>query len=193
MKVEKKLFHLRKKNNMSQEQLAKKLGVSRQTISRWENGDANPDLEQTQKLSKIFHEELSVRDISSSKKSKTERKVSFFQSDLWWNSLYVLTVLIVVFLFVFGLKYSNPKSKDSLSEFRSNSIESQKVGEGFICSIDGKKYFFSIQYDDSTGKIIPDSASSELANIIDVSKYHDVTELFSDARKIVLEQGGTCG
>ncbi len=38
MKLAEKIMQLRKKNGMSQENLAEKLSVSRQTISRWENG-----------------------------------------------------------------------------------------------------------------------------------------------------------
>ena len=37
MKFCDKLANLRKKNNMSQEQLADKLGVSRQAVSKWES------------------------------------------------------------------------------------------------------------------------------------------------------------
>ena len=44
MKFEEKLIKLRKSNGMSQEQLAEKLGVSRQVISRWESGDSTPDM-----------------------------------------------------------------------------------------------------------------------------------------------------
>ena len=39
MKFQEKLVQLRKGNDLSQEQLAEKLGVSRQAISRWESGD----------------------------------------------------------------------------------------------------------------------------------------------------------
>ena len=38
-----KLIQLRKERNWSQEDLAEKLNVSRQAISRWENGTAYPD------------------------------------------------------------------------------------------------------------------------------------------------------
>ncbi len=44
MKFEEKLVKLRKSNGLSQEQLAEKLGVSRQAISRWESGDSTPDM-----------------------------------------------------------------------------------------------------------------------------------------------------
>ena len=40
-----KIIDLRKKNGWSQEELAEKLGVSRQAVSKWENGDSAPDLD----------------------------------------------------------------------------------------------------------------------------------------------------
>lgn len=49
-----RLYQLRKEKNLSQEDLAERLGVSRQSISRWENGSATPDFEKTVRLSEIF-------------------------------------------------------------------------------------------------------------------------------------------
>ena len=43
MKISEKIVHLRKMNGLSQEDLAEKLEVSRQAISRWEMGTAKPD------------------------------------------------------------------------------------------------------------------------------------------------------
>ncbi len=40
MKLEEKLQMLRKRNGYSQEQLADKIGIARQTVSKWENGQA---------------------------------------------------------------------------------------------------------------------------------------------------------
>ena len=45
----------RKTNNMSQDELAEKLGVSRQSISFWENGQTQPTLENVIALAKIFN------------------------------------------------------------------------------------------------------------------------------------------
>lgn len=44
MKFEENLVRLRKEEGLSQEQLAEKLGVSRQAVSRWEAGETTPDL-----------------------------------------------------------------------------------------------------------------------------------------------------
>ena len=53
------LFKARKKSGLSQEEVAEKLGVSRQTISKWEtNNDTLPDLWQAKQLATLFHLKL---------------------------------------------------------------------------------------------------------------------------------------
>lgn len=54
MKLPDKIVGLRKSNGMSQENLAEKLDVSRQAISRWESGAAMPDANNILQLSKLF-------------------------------------------------------------------------------------------------------------------------------------------
>ena len=49
-----KIINLRKKNSWSQEELAEKLGVSRQSISKYEGAQSIPDMDKILKLSKIF-------------------------------------------------------------------------------------------------------------------------------------------
>ncbi len=49
-----KLMNLRKKNGWSQEELAEKLNVSRQTISKWEGALSMPDLERMLKIARLF-------------------------------------------------------------------------------------------------------------------------------------------
>ena len=50
----KKIQQLRKENGMSQEELASKLTISRQAISKWELGESMPDTENVVQLSKLF-------------------------------------------------------------------------------------------------------------------------------------------
>ena len=49
-----RLYTLRKSRGLSQEQLAEKIGVSRQTISKWEGGLSTPDLENLMALADCF-------------------------------------------------------------------------------------------------------------------------------------------
>lgn len=48
------LYHARKKNGLSQENVAEKLGVSRQTISKWETNETLPDIRQSKGLAMLY-------------------------------------------------------------------------------------------------------------------------------------------
>ena len=54
MDLRDKILELRKKSGLSQEEMAEKLNVSRQTISRWEVGTAQPDAGNLRQLSLLF-------------------------------------------------------------------------------------------------------------------------------------------
>ncbi len=45
---------LRERNHVTQEELAEKLFVTRQAISKWENGKTEPDIETLQKIAEVF-------------------------------------------------------------------------------------------------------------------------------------------
>ncbi len=55
MKLGNNLFQARKKVGLSQEMVAEKLGVSRQTISKWETDETLPDIYQSKKLAKLYN------------------------------------------------------------------------------------------------------------------------------------------
>ena len=55
MKFGDNLKSIRKMKNVSQEDLADRLGVSRQSVSKWENGEAYPEMDNILKICKIFH------------------------------------------------------------------------------------------------------------------------------------------
>lgn len=54
METKEILLKLRNENNLSQEELAKKVFVTRQAVSRWENGDTVPNTETLKLLSKLY-------------------------------------------------------------------------------------------------------------------------------------------
>lgn len=58
MEFHEKLYQLRKEANLSQEQLAERLHVSRQAVGKWENGSALPDISNIIELSKLFNVSL---------------------------------------------------------------------------------------------------------------------------------------
>ncbi len=58
MTLSEKIYELRTHHNLSQGDLANELNVSRQSISKWENGNSTPDLEKIVKLAEIFNVSL---------------------------------------------------------------------------------------------------------------------------------------
>lgn len=63
-----RLQELRKQKNLSQEQLADLLHVSRQTISRWETSQTTPDLSSLEKLCELY--EMSYDELLLNKKAR---------------------------------------------------------------------------------------------------------------------------
>ena len=87
MELSKKIIGLRKSNGLSQEDLAEKLDVSRQAISRWESGTAMPDANNILQLSKLFEvTEIVIlyhTEFRGIRKGLSSEKTSSFGRKLW--------------------------------------------------------------------------------------------------------------
>jgi transcriptional regulator with XRE-family HTH domain len=69
-----RLYQLRKKHNLSQEELAEKLGVSRQAVSKWERSEASPDTDNLIALAKIYDLSLDELIYGGKEEKKEEKK-----------------------------------------------------------------------------------------------------------------------
>ena len=69
MTLGEKIYELRTRHNLSQGDLANALNVSRQSISKWENGNSTPDLEKIVKLAEIFN--VSLDELIKNKENET--------------------------------------------------------------------------------------------------------------------------
>ena len=63
------LISLRKMNHLSQEELAEKLGISRQTLSKYETGESVPDIEKCKVIADYF--EVSIDDLVNHSEKET--------------------------------------------------------------------------------------------------------------------------
>jgi len=54
MKLSEKIYYCRKRSGLSQEELAERLGVSRQSVSKWETGAALPEIDKLASLAAVF-------------------------------------------------------------------------------------------------------------------------------------------
>lgn len=82
------IFNARKRCGLSQEDVAAKLGVSRQTISKWETDETIPDIRQSKKMSVLFNITLDdlidfdidlkeIQDVIDKTDEKTEAKIDW--------------------------------------------------------------------------------------------------------------------
>ncbi len=96
MEISKCIKDARQNNNISQESLAEQLGVSRQTISSWENGKSYPDLVSIIKMSDIFNISLDKM-LKEDKKlvNNMQEKMDTVKS----NKSIVFTILFAIIIF----------------------------------------------------------------------------------------------
>lgn len=98
-----KLIEQRRKCGLSQEQLAEKLGVSRQAVSRWETENTLPDAYNLKRISKLFHvsiDYLLAEDDCVQGEGKSRNGID---QDIHEASEYKRLMFWSVFLITFGL------------------------------------------------------------------------------------------
>ena len=107
MDLGKKILELRKKENLSQEQLAEKMNVTRQTISKWELNETTPDIKQAKELSKLFKislDELTGNDMTTlvmQKVSNTEKLAGLvLKVSKWLGVCFLITLVIDIISFI---------------------------------------------------------------------------------------------
>lgn len=101
MSLGEKIADLRKRDKLSQEELAEKVGVARQTISKWELDETSPDIKQAQELSRIFNislDELVGNEISNivvEKISNTEKLAGMIIKILKVAGIVFLAMIVI--------------------------------------------------------------------------------------------------
>lgn len=113
MELNEKLYELRKNNNWSQEELAEKLDVSRQTVSKWESNKAIPELEKLVKLSEIYNITLDElvkgtisADISRENSDSKVQKLKLFMKKHVKKILIIFSIIILVCITLFFINIS---------------------------------------------------------------------------------------
>lgn len=185
MKFGDMISKLRKKGRLSQEQLAEKIGVTRQTISNWELGETQPNPEQLKLLSKTFNisiDELLGNDIKyilEEKVSNTEKLAGMII-----NGLKVLGIVIVIFIIL------NLISILIFGIFKTNSVNYDKSVISLNCGLDGKVYNYLIEY--SGDEIIGASGSEFIDNILKDKEFTNSKMMVNYIESYFKDNGGSC-
>lgn len=126
MKFNEKLVKLRKENLLSQEELAEKLGVTRQTISKWELEQTTPDMDKLSQISKLFN--VSVDELLNEADEPIKANKDSEKNNNRKNTVIVIILIIVLIVVLGGVGIS-------IFNKPANSVENGKENVGIIESI----------------------------------------------------------
>lgn len=125
MKFNEKLVMLRKQHNLSQEQVAEKLGVARQTISKWELGETTPEMDKLIIMSELYNitldelmkEENEGKVVNDPNNTNSQKLAGMTIKILKGIGIFILIVAILyVFLMIIGFVAFNKVETNSDSK-----------------------------------------------------------------------------
>lgn len=177
-----KILELRKKSNLSQETLAEKVGVTRQTISKWELGDTYPDIKQASKIAELFEITLDelIGNLIIAKIDATEKEnKKGFKIVVCLSSFLILLFiieLVAVSFYFLGTNKVNGEGRILLSCYSKNNNEES----------------IYINYDNNNDIIQMSGSNYIFENIVYKKDYKNSVNLISDILKHYEENNGYC-
>ena len=116
IEIANRLVQLRKSNNLSQEALAEKLGISRQAVSKWERAEASPDTDNLILLARLYQvsldellktdEEIMVPESTDAKEDAGEREEQNSGRDwIFEFTSFPIYLIITIIYFIIGCIY----------------------------------------------------------------------------------------
>ena len=186
MEIGNNIVNLRKKSGLSQEELAEKVGVARQTISKWELGETSPDLKQAKELSKIFKvslDELADNDIKEILVEKTTNTEKLAGLILKLIKFIIIFIIVVPIILVGARIISKSIYEKDAGRLMTVSVE---------CTLHDETYSYEFVFYETTGQIKYAGGDGYIANITDVGKYDDAHQAIDVIDAYVKNNGGTC-
>ena len=187
MNLGNKIMTLRKKNNMSQEELAEKVGVTRQTISKWELEETSPDITQAKTLSNIFKvslDELVNNDLNSiivEKVSNTEKLAGIIIKILKVFCILIIAfILLMIFLIIIFTIDNNTMGDNTI------------VGKYELnCTLDNENFAYSVEYNKNF-QIISAGGDAFISNHTDVEGMGDANKVIAHIEDYFKDHNGKC-
>lgn len=142
MEIGKNILKIRKDNNLTQDDLAEKYYVTRQTISNWETGKSYPDLETLVKISDDFNISL---DILLKEDNKMVKDISKKQKRYKWIIipivLYAILVMCIigVVIYAYNTQYNLMGISNIISVYIDETRDKEYVGklDGYDIYVEG--------------------------------------------------------
>lgn len=183
-----KIISERKKCKLSQEDLAEKLGITRQTISNWELNETSPDLKQASKLCDIFNislDELTGKEnaiLTRLDKTESNSKliIKLVKTVGITLGTLIFILLCIVSIYIYSTNYYT--------------AEPTATGEGKICYYNGKISDYTVMKNNSDGSLSYDVGDINIMNDLDLYniKTGEPKEVLEKIVKYIKDNGGTC-
>ena len=183
-----KIISERKNHKLNQEELAEKLGITRQTISNWELNETSPDLKQASKLCDIFNisldELIGKENIILTKLDKTESNSKLIIKLIKTLGITLGTLIFILLCIVSNYIYST----------NYYTAEPTATGEGKICYYNGKISDYTVMKNNSDGSLSYDVGDINIMNDLDLYnvKKGEPKEILEKIVKYIKDNGGTC-
>ncbi len=128
-KIAKFIYNLRKKNKLTQKEFAKKLNVTAQAVSKWENARGIPDIEILKKISEVF--DIDIDSIIDGKKKRNKKVIL-----LIIIFIIIIGVLIGININSSGYEYTNLKSDTNDWKVKGVAVYSEDKNSIYISDIE---------------------------------------------------------
>ena len=180
MKFGDKLSELRKSKGLSQEALADKLGVTRQTVSKWELSQTKPDTDMLLKISEVLEADVSSlidNNETSVKKSDKKADIDETKPRTW------LLIVLIVLALIIAVVLINKVVIDKKAKTGDKSWGIFEVFKGFIGNIDKEE--FNGQFEMYSGTEMGASTKKIIDNVIKNNKTNKdrlVTFVYNDVK-----------
>lgn len=119
-----KLYELRKLKNLSQEEVADKLNVTRQTVSKWETNQSTPDFDKIVPLCELFeisteelltgkkseekNDNINIKDVENEDKILTKEEVRRKSAEVVSTSIFIYILAIAILIVAIPVLKINP-------------------------------------------------------------------------------------
>lgn len=161
------------KNNLTQKELANKLSVTSQAISKWENGRGIPDIEMLKKLSEIFN--IDIESLLNGKEQKTKK-----------NKYRFIILVLIIIMFISRILVLNLNKKSETFNFYPLATDNDAFMVKGVVAFDKNKksiYISEVKYnasDETEYKAVECILYESLGNVEKkISKWGDIKNINS--------------
>lgn len=165
-KVGKFIKDLRKKNGLTQKELADSLGVTYQAVSKWENGKSIPDIGMLKLISEKFN--INIDDLLSGQKVLNKK-----------NKWYIIGILLIIFFIIVEIIFHSISTGFEFKKIGTTCKEFMITGSAAYNSDKSSIYISNIDYCGKENNVVYDYISCNL-----YEEYNDsITKISSCDKK----------